>query len=65
MSKQALHQEKQAGQAPTFTKEQFVRSAQFSTSQKDVLNALLAEETVYTVDQVAVLVEQFMKKEAK
>jgi hypothetical protein len=49
-------------ETPTFTKEQLLASSQFEPLQKDVLNALLADEEVYTLEQVKEKVEEFTKK---
>ncbi|GIO93201.1 hypothetical protein [Paenibacillus lactis] len=49
--------------APAFTKHQLVQSRQFSNREKDVLNAILAEETTYTVQQAKEQLTTFLKKE--
>lgn len=51
--------------APTYTKEQFLSSKQFNSTQKDVLHALLKDGESYTMDQVKKLVQEFLKKEVK
>lgn len=48
-----------------FTKEQLVRSTQFSIIHKDVLNALLEEEQEYSIQQAKQIIEDFEKKEAR
>lgn len=50
-------------EAPAFTKHQLVQSRQFSNREKDVLNAILAEETTYTVQQAKEQLTTFLKKE--
>jgi len=49
--------------APAFTKHQLVQSQQFSNREKDVLNAILTEETLYTVQQAKEQLTTFLKKE--
>lgn len=51
--------------APTYTKEQFLNSKQFSAVQKDIFHALLKDGESYTMDQVKKLVQEFLKKEVK
>lgn len=48
-----------------FTKEQLLRSTQFSVIHKDVLNALLEEEQGYSIQQAKQIIEDFEKKEAR
>lgn len=49
--------------APAFTKHQLAQSQQFSNREKDVLSAILAEDTTYTVQQAKEQLTTFLKKE--
>lgn len=46
----------------TFTKAQFLASNQFTPGQKDILQALLAEDKTYTQDQVTEAIKSFLSK---
>ncbi|WP_169729999.1 hypothetical protein [Thermicanus aegyptius] len=48
--------------AVKFTKEQFLKSANFTPVQKDVLSSLLKDDEAYTLDQVQKLIEDFAKR---
>lgn len=48
--------------APTYTKQQFLSAQRFS-DRKDILNALLVDDQLYTMEQVETLLADFMKKE--
>lgn len=48
-----------------FVKQQFLSSKQFSSSEKDLLHALLVDGEVYTTDQVKKTIRDFLNKEAK
>ncbi|HEU4962263.1 MAG TPA: hypothetical protein VFV52_00165 [Bacilli bacterium] len=50
---------------PTFKKQQFLASKQFTTAQKDVLSALLQDGQSYTLEQARQLTEDFLKKETR
>lgn len=62
-AKAKLDSEVVAHQEGTFTKQQFLAAKQFR-AQRDLLHALLAEDTRYTTIQVQNLIEGFLKKEA-
>ena len=49
---------------PTFTKENLVKSERYK-NQRDILNALLKDDKVYTLKEVDNLIETFLKKEVK
>lgn len=51
--------------APTFTKQQFLSSKQFTAHEKDVISALLQDDKTYSVDTAKKLIKDFLKKEAK
>lgn len=51
--------------APTFTKQQFLASKQFTAQEKDVVNAVLQDSESYSVAAAKKLVRDFLKKEAK
>ena len=51
-------------QAPLFSKEQLVSSAHFQ-DRKDIVNALLSPNMLYSVEDVEQLVEHYMKGEVK
>ncbi|WP_438448188.1 hypothetical protein [Gorillibacterium sp. sgz5001074] len=53
----ALEQE-----APAFTKEQLLESAQFGSLQKDILRALLSDTMSYTIGQVHRMIDEFQEK---
>lgn len=50
---------------PKFTKQQFLKSANFSRVEKDVLRALMKDDELYTLDQAKKLVENFAKRKVK
>lgn len=47
-----------------YTKQQFLNSETFQ-NKKDLVNALLVDGRMYTVDGVNKLINDFLKKEAK
>lgn len=49
--------------AAVFAKRQFTASKQFTAQQKDVLNALLEDDRLYTVEEVNAILEAFYHKE--
>jgi len=49
----------------TFTKQQFLKSANFTPVQKDVLRVILKDDGRYTLDQVKKLVEDYAKRTVK
>lgn len=49
----------------TYTKQQFLESKQYTAQQKDVLNALLQDDTAYTVEQVKKHMTEFSRKVVK
>ncbi|MEC0171655.1 hypothetical protein [Paenibacillus graminis] len=49
----------------SYTKEQFLGSAKYSYQDKDVLEALLEPEKLYTAAEAQQVIEDFKKKEAK
>lgn len=51
--------------APKFTKQQFLKSTNFSRVEKDVLRALMKDDELYTLDQAKKLVENFAKRKVK
>lgn len=57
-------QEKEAKQAVSFSKEQFLASKQFS-DQKDLLDALLLPNQCYSVAEVEKMIENYKKREVK
>lgn len=48
--------------APKFTKQQFLRAANFSQVERDVLRALMKDGETYTLDQARKLVDDFAKR---
>ena len=46
--------------APTFTKKQFVKSQRFA-KQCDLLNVLLEDDKVYTIEEVEKIITNFFK----
>lgn len=48
-----------------FTKQQFLKSANFTPIQKDVLRSILKDDQTYTLDEVKKLVEDFAKRKVK
>lgn len=48
--------------AQTYTKQQFLSAQRFS-DKKDILNAVLVDDQLYTMEQVETLLADFMKKE--
>ena len=51
--------------APKFTKQQFLKSANFSRVEKDVLRALMKEDELYTLEQAKKMVIDFAKRTVK
>lgn len=47
-----------------FSKEQIIASKQFTTNEKDILNAIL-DEKEYSIDEVKEVINNFNNKEAK
>ena len=58
-----MSEKKKAG--VTFTKQQFLKSANFTSVQKDVLRTLLKDDETYTLDHVKQMVEDFAKRTVK
>ena len=56
---------KKDSETPVYSKEQFLKSKQFTAQQKDLLAALLEDRKTYTTDQVNEMLNQFLKKEVK
>lgn len=48
--------------APKFTKQQFLKVANFSQVERDVLRALMKDDETYTLDQAQKLVSDFAKR---
>ena len=48
--------------AVKFTKQQFLKSANFTPVQKDVLRTILKDGETYTLDQVQKLVEDYARR---
>jgi hypothetical protein len=48
--------------AVKFTKQQFLKSANFTPVRKDVLRALLKDDETYTIDQVRKLIDDYAKR---
>lgn len=51
--------------APKFTKQQFLKAANFSQVERDVLRALMKDDESYTLDQAKKLVDDFSKRKVK
>lgn len=51
---------KKEAAAPTFSKAQLLQSKKYA-QQKDVLNALLASDHVYTLQEVESVIDNFLK----
>lgn len=49
-----------AGEKPNFTKRAFLKS-EYYRGKQDVLNALLDDDKMYTIDEVNNLIETFLK----
>lgn len=49
---------------PTFSKESLLKSERYK-NHRDVLNALLKDDAVYTLEKVDNLINSFLKKEVK
>lgn len=60
-----MTQKKVEKQTITFTKAQFLKSANFKPIEKDALNALLDHKKKYSLEEAKHKLEQFLKKEAK
>lgn len=48
--------------APKFSKAQLLRSLNFTPVQKDVLQAVLKDDEMYTLDQAHKLIGEFAKR---
>lgn len=48
-----------------FNKAQLLQSTQFSQSHKDILQALLEDNSAYTVEQAKQKIQEFLQREAK
>ncbi len=46
----------------SYTKEQLLQSRQFTFIEKDALSAILADKTVYTIDEVKKLLDEFKNR---
>lgn len=57
MSKKQTH--------PVFTKQQFLDSEQFTSSQKDMLSALLDDGKTYSNEQAVKIMKDFQIREVK
>lgn len=55
---------KETKSAASFTKQQILSAAKY-TDRRDLLNVLLADDTSYTLAEVAAEIDNFMKKEVK
>jgi len=51
--------------AVTFTKQQFLKAANFSRVERDVLAVILEDDKLYTLDQVQKLLGYFKKRRVK
>ena len=51
--------------APKFTKQQFLKAANFTQVERDVLGALMKDDETYTLDQAQKLVNEFAKRKVK
>lgn len=51
--------------APKFTKQQFLKAANFTQVERDVLRALMKDDETYTLDQAQKLVSDFAKRKVK
>ncbi|GKU75660.1 hypothetical protein [Paenibacillus sp. L3-i20] len=49
-------------EVPVFTKSQIIDSNQFSPNKKDVLHAVLKDDSSYTVEQAEKLINEFVKR---
>jgi hypothetical protein len=49
---------------PRFTKEQLLSSKRYN-GQKDIINAILKDGVLYTLEEVDALIEKFMKGKVK
>lgn len=47
-----------------FTKEQILSSKRYTPIQRDLLDGLLKDDKQYTIEEVARLLEKFLKQEA-
>lgn len=48
--------------APAYSKEQLLRSKRYTPQQKDILAAVLAEGRVYTHEEAAQAMTEFLKR---
>lgn len=51
-------------QEPMFTKEQILASNKYA-NKRDILNALLRDDEVYTIEKIDSLIKKFMKGKVK
>ena len=48
-----------------YSKAQILQSKQFTVQQRDVLKALLRDDSIYAKNEVVTILDEFLAKEAK
>lgn len=65
MSKQTETNQEKPKKAVGFTKKQFMKAANFTRIERDVLNALLEDGKTYTIEQAKRIIDDFKKGKVK
>lgn len=65
MSKEVEKQKEAPKKEVTFAKKQFLKAANFSRVERDVLAVILEDDKQYTLDQVQKLLDDFKKRKVK
>lgn len=65
MSKEAEKQQEKPIKAVAFTKKQFLKAANFSRVEKDVLSVILDDDKQYTLQEVQKALDNFKKRKVK
>ena len=63
--KQSDAKQEAPAKAFSFSKQQFLKSANFTRIEKDVLSAILEDDKQYTIEQVKKMLEDFKKRTVK
>lgn len=65
MTKKTIENKQSSATKAAYTKRQFMESKRLSSSEKDILHALLQDDQKYTNEQIQKIIQDFLKKEVK
>ena len=65
MSKEAEKQKEAPKKEVTFAKKQFLKAANFSRVERDVLAVILDDDKQYTLEKVQKMLDDFKKRKVK